>query len=265
MRVSLLLRPVAASTLLLAAACGGGNQSADAGNDLTNEQFAEFDNESFDEDELPGDIDLVDLPAPPAGAPAADTAPLAQAAAIAEEIDEDDRIERVPYEGGWAWRRDGRILRTASRDGRRVAWYRPGETTPFLVQRDQETFAYRAGRPERAFDRSGRAAAVDRARLEEARRLAEESRRAREQAERAPRRPNAERDRPRRDRTDRDENRAGDGRTGNRTGTARPDGDDRGNRVGRGDRRSERDRDNRTDDRRQRRDDSTNRMMGNRQ
>ena len=76
MRASVLLRPVAASALLLAAACGGGNQSADAGNDLTNEQFAEYDQESLDEDELPGDIDLVALPAPPAGVPAAAPLPV---------------------------------------------------------------------------------------------------------------------------------------------------------------------------------------------
>lgn len=265
MRASVLLRPVAASALLLAAACGGGNQSADAGNDLTNEQFAEYDNESLDEDELPGDIDLVALPAPPAGVPAAETAPLAQAAAIAEEIDDDDRVERVPYEGGWAWRRDGRILRTASRDGRRIAWFRPGETTPFLVQRGDETFAYRGGQPERAFDRRGRPGAVSPQRREEARRLAEDSRRDRDRAERAPRRPDAERDRPRRDRTDRNENRADDGRTENRTGTARPDRDGQGNRLGGDDRRGERDRDRRREERRQRGDDSTNRMTGNRQ
>ncbi len=256
MRASVLLRPVAASALLFAAACGGSNQSADAGNDLTNEQFAEFDNESLDGDELPGDVDLVDLPAPPAGAPAAEVAPLAQAAALAEEIDEGAGVERVPYEGGWAWRRDGRILRTASRDGRRVAWFRPGETTPFLVQRGEESFAYRGGRAERAFDRRGRPGAVSPQRQEEARRLAEESRRDRDRAERAPRRPDSERDRQRRDRTDRNDNRADDGRTENRTGTARPDRDRQGNRLRGDDRGGERDR--RRDERRPRGDNVTN-------
>jgi len=236
MKLSILLQPLAVSTLLFAAACGGTNQSADAGNGLTNEGFAELDNESLGDDELPGDVELVDLPEPPAGVPAAETAPLAQAAALAEEIDEGTDVERVPYEGGWAWRRDG--------------WFRPGETAPFLVQRGEETFAYRAGRPERAFDRRGRPGAVSAQRQEEARRLAEESRRDRERAERAPRRPETDRERQGRDRTGRDEN---------RSGTSRTEREGQGNRLRPDDRGGDRDR--RRDDRRQRGDDSS----GNRQ
>ena len=246
MKTRFVLRPLAASALLLAAACGSAGSDNVAGNDevMANEAFGDFD------EALPGDADeavaLVSLPPAPANVPAAAAAPLAQAAAIAREIDDDDEIERVPFEGGWAWRRNGRIVRTASRDGRRVSWVRPGESTPFLVQRGEETFAYRGGRAERAFDRRGRPAAVSAQRQEEARRLAEESRREREQAERAPRRPNTDRDR-----SDRNENRAGDGRAGNRTDTARPDRGGQGNRL---------DRDDRRDDRRRRGDDSTNRQ-----
>lgn len=187
MRASVFLRPVAASAFLFAAACGGSGPAADAGNGSANEALADPGNESLDGDELPGDVDLVDLPEAPAGVPAAETAPLTQAAAIMEEIDEGAGVERVPYEGGWAWRRDGRIIRTASRDGRRISYFRPGDGTPFLVQQGDETFSYAGGRPQRAFDRRGRPGAVSPQREAEARRLADESRRDRDRAERAPR------------------------------------------------------------------------------
>ncbi|HTU11130.1 MAG TPA: hypothetical protein VMG08_09565 [Allosphingosinicella sp.] len=187
MNASVLLRPVAASALLFAAACGGSGSTADGGNDSANEALATLGNEALDGDELPNDIDLVDLPEAPADAPAAETAPLTQAAAIMEEIDDGAGVERIPYEGGWAWRRDGRIVRTASRDGRRVSYFRPGDSTPFLVQQGEETFAYAGGRPQRAFDRRGRPGAVSPQRQAEARRLADESRRDRDRAEQAPR------------------------------------------------------------------------------
>jgi len=146
-----------------------------------------------------------------------EAAPLAQAAEIAGEIDGGAGVERVPFEGGWAWRRDGKIIRTASRDGRRVSWFRPGESAPFLVQQGEETFAYADGRPQRAFDRRGRPAAVPPQRQEEARRLADQSRRDRDQAERAPRRPD----------NDRSAGNDDNGRDGNRSTAARPARDGR--------------------------------------
>src|SRR5437868_1559752 len=198
MRFSLLLRPLALSPLLLAAACDGSN--VQAGNEPTiNELLANADEAVPESVNQTGEgVDLVSLPPAPADAPATETAPLAQAAQIAGEIDSGTGVERVPFEGGWAWRRDGRIIRTASRDGRRVSWFRPGESTPFLVQQGEETFAYAAGRPQRSFDRRGRPAAVAPQRQEEARRLAEQSRRDRDQAERAPRPTAGDRSRPER-------------------------------------------------------------------
>ena len=240
MKATLLLRPLAASTLLLAAACGGSGPADDAGNEVAvNEALANLDEALPDDNDLAAnDVELVSLPPAPADAPAAETAPLARAARIASEIDTDSAVERVPFEGGWAWRRGGRIIRTASRDGRRVAWFRPGESTPFLVQQGDETFAYRAGRPQRAFDRRGRPGAVRAQRLEEARRLVDESRRDRDQAERAPRRP--------------DNDQAGRGRgndrNGGRPGADRPDRDGHdGNSAAadRNDHRGSRDRDRR--------------------
>ena len=162
-------------------------------------------------------VDLVSLPSPPADLPVTEAAPLAQAAEIAGEIDGGAGVERVPFEGGWAWRRDGKIIRTASRDGRRVSWFRPGESAPFLVQQGEETFAYADGRPQRAFDRRGRPAAVPPQRQEEARRLADQSRRDRDQAESAPRRPD----------NDRSAGNDDNGRDGNGSTAARPARDGR--------------------------------------
>ncbi len=246
MKLSVLSRPLAASTLFLAAACGGSGTTADAGNDAAvNEALASLDETMPDEAGESAPVDLVSLPPAPADAPAGETAPLTQAAAIATEIDGGAGVERVPYEGGWAWRRDGRILRTASRDGRRVSYFRPGDSAPFLIQQGEETFAYQGGRPQRAFDRRGRPGAVSARRVAEARRLADDSRRDRARAEQAPRRPENDSagpsrgvDDPRRGGGD---NRAGDGRGDDRDG--------RGSRTGPDDRRGERGGNRSTDDR----------------
>ena len=249
MKAIVLLRPLAASTLLFAAACGGSGPANDAGNDAAvNEALANLDEALPEDNELAAnDVDLVSLPPPPAEAPTAETAPLSQAAAITSEIDSGTGVERVPFEGGWAWRRDGRILRTASRDGRRVSYFRPGESTPFLVQQGDETFAYRGGRPQRAFDRRGRPGAITQQRQEEARRLADQSRRDRDQAERAPRRPDNDRNG-----SNRGDDRNGPGRGGDRSGADRPDQNGNSASTGRDDRGGTRDRNRRPDDRRPR-------------
>jgi hypothetical protein len=244
MKATVLLRPLAASTLLLAAACGGSGPANDSGNDMAvNEALTNLDEALPEDENAAGDVDLVSLPPAPADAPATETAPLTQAAQIATAIDSGSDVERVPFEGGWAWRRGGKIVRTASRDGRRVSYFRPGESVPFLVQQGDETFAYRGGRPQRAFDRRGRPGAVSPQRQEEARRLADQSRRDRDQAERAPRRPDNDRTGANRD----DRNTAGRGdRNDNRPGADRPDRDANDNTAaGRDDRRSDRDRDRR--------------------
>lgn len=255
MKYALLLQPLAASTLLLAAGCGGGSQqSVESGNEVAmNEALANLDEAVPESVNQTGEgVDLVSLPPAPADIPAAESAPLTQAAQIAGEIDGGAGVERVPFEGGWAWRREGKIIRTASRDGRRVSYFRPGEATPFLVQQGEETFAYQGGRPQRAFDRRGRPDAVPPQRQEEARRLADQSRRDRDQAERAPRRPDTGTSGP--DRGDRNTAGRGD----NRPGTGRPDRTTTSstttttttteNAAGRDDRRGARDPRNRRDD-----------------
>lgn len=109
--------------------------------------------------------------------------PLNDAGEIASEIESNTMIGRVPVEGGLAWLQDGEVVRTASQDGRRIAYFHPGENRPFLVQAGQQAFAYRDGRPQLAYDRDGRPARIpDRARPQ-LERLAAESDRARAAAE----------------------------------------------------------------------------------
>jgi hypothetical protein len=250
MKATVLLRPLAASTLLLVAACGGSGPANDSGNDVAvNEALGNYDEALPEEgNEATPPAELVSLPPAPADAPATETAPLTQAAQIASEIARDTTVEQVPFEGGWAWRRGGKIVRTASRDGRRVSYFRPGESTPFLVQQGDQTFAYRGGRPERAFDRRGRPGAIDRQRQEEARRLADQSRRDRDQAERAPRRPGNDADAGRDRDTDRNDR---NDRNDRRPGTDRPDRSDTGNNMATSrDDRGRRGDDRRRDDRR---------------
>jgi hypothetical protein len=130
-----------------------------------------------------------DIPRPPSipdDATDAQAAPLNDAGEIASEISANTMIEQVPVNGGLAWREDGQVVRTASRDGQRVAYFRAGEHQPFLVQRGGLAFAYEHGRAELAYDSQGRPAPVPAAALAEAERLAAQSRREREAAERAP-------------------------------------------------------------------------------
>jgi len=130
-----------------------------------------------------------DIPRPPAipdEATDAQAAPLNDAGEIASEISANTMIEQVPVNGVLAWREDGQVVRTASRDGQRVAYFRPGERRPFLVQRGGLAFAYENGRAELAYDSQGRPAPVPADARTEAERLAEQARREREAAERAP-------------------------------------------------------------------------------
>ena len=65
-----------------------------------------------------------DIPRPPTipdDVTDAQAAPLNDAGEIASEISANTMIEQVPVNGGLAWREDGQVVRTASRDGQRVA------------------------------------------------------------------------------------------------------------------------------------------------
>jgi hypothetical protein len=221
---------------LAATACSSSEsaneQQVNAADLTANDVFLNDETAPLPADEAEAPVPVPPLPAPPADLSADEVAPLTQASEVASEIASDSTIERVPFEDGWAWRRDGHILRTVSRDGRRVSYFHPGDSTPFYVQQGDEGFAYRGGRPERAYDRRGRPAPVDARRREDARRLADQSRRAHDEARQAPTRQRQDRDR-REDRTDR-----------------RDDDRDRTNRT----RESDRDRGDATRDRTDRRD-----------
>ena len=127
-----------------------------------------------------------DVARPPAvsdEANAVEAEPLNDAGEIASEIESNTMIGRVPVDGGLAWLSDGEVVRTASQDGSRVAYFRPGENRPFLVQRGRQAIAFSNGRPQLAYDGEGRPGRIsDRARAE-AERLAEESYRERAAAE----------------------------------------------------------------------------------
>lgn len=130
-----------------------------------------------------------DIPRPPAipdEATDAQAAPLNDAGEIASEISANTMIEQVPVAGGLAWREDGQVVRTASRDGQRVAYFRAGERRPFFVQRGGLAYAYEHGQAELAYDSEGRPAPVPVAARADAQRLADQSGREREAAERAP-------------------------------------------------------------------------------
>ena len=124
-------------------------------------------------------------PAIPDEANAIAAAPLNDAGEIAAEIAANTMVERVPVEGGLAWVQDGEVLRTVSRDGRRVSYFHPGESRPFLVQEGGLAYAYEGGRAQLAYDSAGRPAPVPDAVRAEAERLADQSRHEADEAERA--------------------------------------------------------------------------------
>ncbi|WP_395611962.1 hypothetical protein [Allosphingosinicella sp.] len=130
-----------------------------------------------------------DIPRPPAipdEATDAQAAPLNDAGEIASEISANTMIEEVPVNGGLAWREDGQVVRTASNDGQRVAYFRAGQSRPFFVQRGGLAYAYQDGRAALAYDSQGRPAPVPTAAQMEAQRLADQAQRERDAAARAP-------------------------------------------------------------------------------
>jgi hypothetical protein len=130
-------------------------------------------------------VAVVAVPKPAPGVSQEDSAPLVEASDIEDEIRSGQGIERIRYGDGWAWRRNGVIVRTADRDGRNTAYFRRGEDRPFFVQRDGRGFSYRGDRPVRSFDRDGRPERPDANRTHEAEEAARDARNRREQAERA--------------------------------------------------------------------------------
>lgn len=102
------------------------------------------------------------VPAPAKGAASADIAPLTEAAATSAAIDSGgDAIARVAQPDGWAWMQRGQIVRTASRDGSRVAYFHRGEAKPYLVQQGEKAYTYSGDRVAHVFGRDGKPRAPD--------------------------------------------------------------------------------------------------------
>jgi len=175
----------ATACLCLAAACNQTNSTAEEANGLAeNGGDVVLADDGANAEDLDEAVAVVEVPAPVGGTAAAVAAPLTEAANLSRRIGRGAGIERVPYEGGWGWRENGQIVRTSSRDGRRVSYFRPGASTPYLVQQGDRAFAYTRGRVERGYDGRGRAVEIDRSRREEGERLARDSAEQRRRANR---------------------------------------------------------------------------------
>ena len=159
----------ALAALLLVGGCGSGSREIAAARDDNPTTLAK--------------ADVIRPPAVADEASSVEAEPLNDAGEIASEIESNTLIGRVPVDGGLAWLQDGEVVRTASQDGRRVAYFRPGENRPFLVQQGGLAFAYRNGRPQLAYDREGHPVRVSERVRAEAERLAAQSDRERAAAE----------------------------------------------------------------------------------
>ncbi|MES2444104.1 MAG: hypothetical protein V4574_14850 [Pseudomonadota bacterium] len=138
-----------------------------------------------DANDDPPAVAVVAVPKAVSGATVAETAPLTEAEAIEEDIRAGRDIQRVRYGDGWAWTRGGRILRTADREGRAVAYFRGGEDRPFFVQREGRAYAYQGDKPTRVWGTDGKVREPDSDRARDAADAARDARTQREHAEQA--------------------------------------------------------------------------------
>lgn len=185
----------AAAALLLAGAALAGckntpstadNQSSPVNESVANESAlanAETGTEPAAEADA---VTVADVPAPASGTSGSAAAPLMDAALIAQQIQRGSGVERVRHGDGWAWKRNGEILRTASADGRDVAYFRPGEDQPFLTQHGDRAYGYAGGKVTRSFDAKGRAQQPDASAEREAKSLADTAKHDRDEAGRSP-------------------------------------------------------------------------------
>jgi len=150
----------------------------DASDDLATETYV------IDEDEAQDGDTVVVVEVPVAAATSTETAPLSDAAVISRLIAAGDGIERVRHGDGWAWRQDGRIIRTASNDGQKVAYFTGGSDTPFLIQQDDRAYAFSNGSVTRRYDRDGKVQTANPQDREAVTQLVREARDNRGQAER---------------------------------------------------------------------------------
>lgn len=170
-----------AAVSLLLAGCGQGADNPAASGTPTGQAAASDTGEPagdsyvVDEAAAPAATQVVAVPAPVAAADPAEAAPLDEAETIVREIGDGNGIERIRHGDGWAWMRDGHIIRTASSDGKRVAYFRNGSDNPFLVQDGDHAYAYSGNSVTHAYDR-GRPQKVDSNEREDGNKLAGKAR-----------------------------------------------------------------------------------------
>ncbi len=138
-----------------------------------------------DANDEPPAVAIAAVPKAPAGATAAETAPLTEASSIEEDIRAGRNIERVRYGDGWAWTRGGKILRTADRNGQNVAYFRSGDDRPFFVQREGRAYAYDGAKPTRVWGTDGKVREPDSDRARDAEDAAQDARTQHDHAEQA--------------------------------------------------------------------------------
>lgn len=186
------LRPLPLLALATALALAGCNKAPEiTDNAMVNvDETADLNGAMFNSDapiiedanDDPPAVAVVAVPRP-AGATPAESAPLTEAGAIEEDIRSGRNIQRVRYGEGWAWTRDGKILRTANREGHSVAYFRGGENQPFFVQREGRSYAYQGDRPTRVWGTDGKAREPDSDRTRDAADAARDARTQRDKAE----------------------------------------------------------------------------------
>lgn len=184
----------ALAALLALGACNSPSEPA-AENSEAALNDAVLDENAVDEDVVDEatieDVEVEAVPAVTSSTSSPDATAVAAAAASAAAIAADTGITRVRHGDGWAWMRNGQIVRTASRDGKQVAYFRNGEDAPYFVQRDDRGYTYEGGKVRGVVDRNGRSEKPDATRTREAEQVARTARNqrdeARQQASRSPR------------------------------------------------------------------------------
>jgi len=141
---------IVAAVPLLLAGCGQGANTAASSETPASETAAAASDTGeatgsaavVDEAAAPAVTNVVAVPAAPQAADSSVVAPLVDAAAIARSIDGRFGIQRVRQGDGWAWLQHGNIIRTASADGKQVAYFRNGSDNPFFVQNGDHAYSY---------------------------------------------------------------------------------------------------------------------------
>ena len=181
---------IVAAVPLLLAGCGQGANTAASSETPASETAAAASDTgeatgsaaAVDDAAAPAVTNVVAVPAAPQATDSSVVAPLVDAAAIARSIDGRFGIQRVRHGDGWAWLQHGNIIRTASADGKQVAYFRNGSDNPFFVQNGDHAYSYSGTSVTHAYDR-GRPEKLDTSDRDTGNKLADKARRDRKDAQ----------------------------------------------------------------------------------